>query len=282
MRNVFMLLIVFVLAGSVDAATYYMTVDSVTITSASPYETNMYSLVLQVQYSAPSGISMSNCRAKVSSLPSGWNVLDDFDSNYKTLSTCSGTTTFSIMPTTTGSFSGSNLVVEVKGTSTDSGNTVNPGTGSPSGTLTVQNQPVLDLTILSVSSTNITSTGNSTLEYRVTNTGDPSDTAPTENLRLELASTPFGSIVFQDSSTVYTPGTGILAPGDQITGSVVVKTSGSVSSNDLTYILTAAADNTEQSSAGGGGILCRDCISSTAYLTVLYSGWNLISFPVTL
>lgn len=269
------------LAGSVQAATYYMTISGVSLMATGPYAKDQYSIDAQIMYSAPSGISATNCRAKVSSLPSGWAVLDDFNTNYKTLATCTGSTTFEIMPTTAGTFSGSDIIVEITGSDSSGQNTLNPATSSPSGTLVVESQPVLDLTILSTSNTSINNTNDTiTVTYQVTNTGS-AGTSSTSNLRLTVSSTPFNSVLFDNGLTSLTIGTGTLAPGAKVTGVTTLVVSNTTTSNTPSYTLTANADNTvHRSSSSASSISCQYCISALAVEIALTSGWNLISIPI--
>lgn len=263
------------------SAATYMTISSVEITSPSPYIKDQYSITLKVTYSAPQGVSAGNCRAKISSLPSGWKVLDDYNVNFKTLTTCSGSTTFEIMPTTTGSFEGSQIVVEVRGTDTSGQSTINPATASPSGTILVKSQPVLDLVITGVSSTNITTNSSVILNYQITNTGG-AETASTRNLRLILYSTPLSGLSFTQGTSTLAVGDGTLDAGGRITGSVTLKTTDFATSNTLSYILQATADNTDHDSSRSGFFFCEDCLGVFGVNFHLSSGWNLISIPLTL
>jgi hypothetical protein len=286
MKNKTILTAVFLMLAltlGASAATYYMTISEVKFLSAGPYAKGQYSIGLQAVYSAPSGVSTTNCRAKIRNLPSGWAVLDDYNTNYKTLSTCSGSTTFEVMPTTTGTFDASNILVEVTGADSSGENTVSAATKSPSGTFTVQNQPVLDLRILATSNTTNLSEGDTfTVDYEVSNTGG-ADTAETRNLRLTVTSNPFNSIVFSDNSTSMTVSGGTLSAGSKVTGVATLKIAGGALSNNLNYTITATADNTAQKSATPArSLTCANCLQQTIRQIMLTSGWNLISLPLNL
>lgn len=273
--------LIVMLAESVGAATYYMTVSSVTITSSNPHEKDMYSLTLSVTYSAPSGVTVSDCKARVSSLPTGWRVRDDYTgSNYKTLATCSGTTTFDIMPVSIGTLPASMIVVEVKGADQSGENTVNVGTGSPSGTITVKYQPVLDLTLTNISSAIIASNQTTEIEYRVRNTGT-SYSADTENLRLLLTSDPANAVTFDDNTTSKLVGIGILAPSGTSTGTATLKPTMLAPSNStINVTITATSDNTLQKSSASQALLCTTCGAGNQIIVSLLSGWNLISISL--
>ncbi|MFH1788768.1 MAG: hypothetical protein ABH834_05270 [Candidatus Altiarchaeota archaeon] len=281
------ILTVFILLAAlpifVSAATYYMSISEVKFLSSGPYAKGQYSLNLQVVYSAPAGVSTANCRAKVRNLPSGWAVRDDYNTNYKTLPTCSGSTTFDVMPTTTGTFDASSILVEVTGVDSSGQNTVNAATKSPSGTFVVQNQPVLALTVINTSDTSNLSQGDSfTVEYEVSNTGG-ADTADTSNLRLTVASTPLNSVVFQNGLTSTVVASGTLAAGKKVAGTATLKVGAGALSNNLTYSLTATADNTAQrSQASSKAVTCMDCLQETTKNIALTLGWNLLSIPLTI
>jgi len=283
MRHTTHILALVLLAASsfVTAATYYMTISEVTFLSSGPYVKDQYSLGIKVTYSAPAGVSTTNCRAKIIALPSGWAVLDDYNLNYKTLSACSGSATFELMPTTTGTFSAADIVVEVTGTDAGGESTVNAGTKSPSGTIVVESQPILELTVLNTSDTSNLSINDSfTVDYQVTNTGGAS-TSSTSNLRLSLSSNPFNSVVFGNGLTSDTVGSGSLAAAQKITGKATLKIASDVTSNNLNYTLTATADNTvHRSQVATQNVQCVDCLLTTAADIMLTGGWNLISLPL--
>ena len=266
-----------------SSATYYMTISDVKSLSAGPYAKGQYSISLQVVYSAPSGVSTANCRVKIRNLPSGWAVLDNYNTNYKTLSVCSGSTTFDLMPTTTGTYDGSSILVEVSGADSSGQNTVSAATKSPSGTFTVQNQPVLAFRVINTSSTvNLSQNDTFTVDYEVSNTGG-ADTGSTQNLRLTITSNPFNSIVFPDGLTSATIASGTLAAGSKVTGAVTLKIASNTLSNNLNYTITATADNTAQkSTAASRSVTCFDCLQQTTRNILLTNGWNLLSLPLSL
>ena len=282
MKILAIVIVACLLAGSASAATYYMTISEVKFLSSGPYAKGQYSINLQVAYSAPSGVSTTNCRAKIRNMPSGWAVRDDYNTNYKTLSTCSGSTTFDLMPTTAGTFDASSILVEVTGVDSSGQNTVNAATKSPSGTITVQGQPVLELTVINASDTsNLSVNDTFTVEYGVSNTGGQ-DTAATSNLRLTVTSTPLNSVVFENDMTSTVVASGSLSAGKKITGTATLKIGPGSLSNDLTYTLTATADNTAQrSQVSAQRITCLDCLQETTKTIALTLGWNLLSLPLT-
>lgn len=262
-KLVLALVLVSFIASCASAATYYMSVDDVSLLSSGPFEGGMYSVGVVVTFSSPSGLGVSDCRARVSSLPSGWVVLDGFDSKYKSLSSCSGSTTFSVMPSSSGSFSGSQLVVEVRGTDSSGVNTVLAGSGSLSGSLVVVEQPVLDLSVVGVNSSSVSYGGSVLLTYRVSSTGG-SGAADTDGLRLVLSSSPANALVFEGSgSSVLSVGSGVLSPGSSVTGAVVLSTTSyAVNASNITYGIEATSDNTEQDSLSRGSVYCVDCVGA--------------------
>lgn len=262
-----------------SAATYYMALSSTEFLTSSPYAKDKYSINVKITYSAPSGVSVTNCRARVSSVPSGWSVLGGYTTNYKTLATCTGSTTFEIMPTTMGTYSGSDIVVEVTGSDSSGENTINPATSSPPGTFTVDEQPVLDVTVVSMGNTTINSTNDTiAVDYEVTNTG-----GTTSGLRLALSSSVFGSVVFDNNLTSLTIGGGSVAQGAKVTGTAYVRVSESTTTNTPSFTVTASADNTDHTATSSSyGISCDSCAQTTLVQIVLSSGWNLISIPVNL
>jgi PGF-pre-PGF domain-containing protein len=235
-----------VLTTAVGAAT--VSVSSVDLLSENPHEKNLYSISIRVSYSISDA---SSCQAQVSTLPSGWLVGDGYQGGtYKTIS-CSGTTTtFDIMPT---DLTTPTIAVEVKGDSTSDTKTMTDS-------VTVKNQPVLDLAT-DPSSTSVTKGSSITLDYVVQNTGDPSDTAPTESAILSIDSTS-DWVTFSGGGTTLTVGTGTIDPGESVSDSTTLQISSSASISSISYTITASASNTVQTSVDTGTLSCTDCVTS--------------------
>ncbi|VVB55030.1 Uncharacterised protein [uncultured archaeon] len=265
------------IAQTAYAATYSMSISNVAFTETSPYSKDLYTQI-GFTYSSPSGVSVTNCQAKVTSIPSGWGVRDNYDINYKTLPSCSGTATFEIQPTTTGTYDGSVIIIEVRGSSTG-GDTINPATGSPTGTIEVKNQPVLNLEIISVPAA-INGGTTAAVQYRLTNIGD-AQTASTSNLRLAITTTPSNSLSYQDGTGSAIISGGTLAAGAQITGTLNIQpAAGATDNGNITFTLRATADNTAQEDTGSRTIQCVNCLQAITYRTIMFGGWNLISLPI--
>jgi hypothetical protein len=243
---IFQLLLVIGLANAAS-----MTVSSVDVLTDKPQEVDMYSLTLEVEYSAAAS---SNCRAKVSSLPSGWNVRDGYDTNYKSLDSCTGSTTFDIMPTSI--VESPSIVIEVTGTDAN-GDALTPGTGSPQTTqIEIKNQPTLDVAITSIDSS-VSKGGTFSVGYTLQNTGD-SNTAATESAAIVVSSSPSAAITTSSISV-----SSSIDPGQTISGTATLSvTSSSLATNDITVTLTASASNTVQTDAASDSTTCTNCYTS--------------------